>query len=143
MAILLSLATGCTTLAPKPTPPVAADISTLLASAEQAYRSQDWTAAQGYYEQVVHQDISQTESWFRLGNIYARTGQLPQSAQAFQTVLAQDSEHTRAMHNLGIVQLRQAELTFARLEAAVPVDDPLHQRSASLRQAITDMLEPE
>jgi Flp pilus assembly protein TadD len=138
---------GCTAPGPpSPAKPAAApatpsDLDRLGADAAAAYTRQDWTAAERLFATLTIAQPENTEAWFRLGNIYARTARHERAARAYDEALAHDPRHTRAWHNLGVVRMRLAALAFARLTESAAPDDPLRAHGELLGAGLTRLLE--
>lgn len=76
------------------------------------------------------------ETWFYLGNLYARTNRPEQATQAYQKALMLNSNDGKAWHNIGVVRVREAWAAFIQAYALVPQDDPMH---AKLEEVISAM----
>ena len=121
--------TGCDPVNIKPS---STDLKTVLdvrQRADQAYQQEDWSTAEREYRYLVENVPNDAEPWFRLGNIYARTGRLDAAVVAYREALVRDSKSSKAWHNLGIVQLRQASGTFVEMQQYTAPDDPLRERA--------------
>lgn len=105
--------------------------------ADQAYWNEDWETAEQEYLTLTKQAPDDAESWFRLGNVYAQTERLEASVMAYREALARDDSNSKAWHNLGIVQLRQASTTFNDMIEHTNASDPLNQRARYMLDAIT------
>ena len=79
--------------------------------AYEAYQQEDWALAEREYRYLVQQVPGQSDPWFKLGNIYARTGQLDFAIGTYREALKRDPKNSKIWHNLGVVQLRQATNT--------------------------------
>jgi len=75
---------------------------------------------------------NEPETWFYLGNLYARTGRPEQAIQAYQKALMLNAGDARAWHNMGVVRLREAWAAFIQSYALVGTDDPLYARLEAL-----------
>lgn len=109
--------------------------------AAQAYNEGDWETAERAYVRLTEQVPKEADSWFRLGNIYARQGRPADAIAAYQETLVRKPKHAKAWHNMGIVQLRQASNSFMYLEDVTEPDDPLHERATLLLDTMTRLLE--
>lgn len=72
------------------------------------------------------------ETWFYLGNLYARTSRPDDAAQAYQKSLMLDSRQAKVWHNMGVVRVREAWAAFIQAYSVTPVDDPLHAKLENL-----------
>jgi cytochrome c-type biogenesis protein CcmH/NrfG len=145
--ILLAIAlSGCESFGKRSnassTPPASVDLTQLDKDAAAAYAAQDWATSERLYVDLTKATPSATEPWFRLGNIYARTGRVEMAIKAYRETVIRDSKHARAWHNMGVVQLRQAAGSFAELAKYGAPEDPLVQRGAALGIKIEQLLAP-
>jgi cytochrome c-type biogenesis protein CcmH/NrfG len=108
--------------------------------ADEAYQKEDWKTAEKEYLYLAQNFPGEIEPWFRLGNIYARTGQLDAAVSAYREALVRDTKNGKAWHNLGIVQLRQATNTFVEMLAYTDPNDPLNQRAKQIVDAMDDLM---
>lgn len=106
----------------------------------EAYQKEDWVTAEREYKYLVKQVPRQTDPWFKLGNIYARTGQLDFAIGAYREALTRDPKNSKIWHNLGVVQLRQATNTFAEMLQYTKEDDPLNARAKHVVNSVTELM---
>lgn len=76
------------------------------------------------------------ETWFYLGNLYARTSRPEQATQAYQKSLMLNSTDARVWHNIGVVRIREAWAAFIQAHNLAKSDDPLYPK---LENLITSM----
>ncbi|MDB5764473.1 MAG: tetratricopeptide repeat protein [Herminiimonas sp.] len=76
------------------------------------------------------------ETWFYLGNLYARTNRPEQATQAYQKALMLNSGDSRAWHNIGVVRLREAWAAFIQAYDLSTPDNPLHAKIEALINAM-------
>lgn len=105
-------------------------MASLEQEAQAAYASNNLTQAQTDYLALTKALPNEEDNWFRLGNIYARSGQLEQAVNAYRHVLKHDAEHAKAWHNLGVVLMQQSQAAF--LESAKNAQENGNLRNASL-----------
>lgn len=72
------------------------------------------------------------DTWFYLGNLYARTGRPEQAVEAYQKSLMINRNDPRAWHNIGVVKLREAWAAFIQAFNASTPDNPLHGKVEAL-----------
>ena len=116
------------------------DINDLNKTAQNAYQTEDWKTAEIAYTKLSKKLPSESEPWFRLGNIYARTERLDAAIIAYKNALARDSKSSKIWHNLGIVYLRQATNTFTEMLEYTDADDPLNPRSKNVINSVTNLM---
>jgi Flp pilus assembly protein TadD len=76
------------------------------------------------------------ETWFYLGNLYARTNRPEQATDAYQKALMLNSGDPRAWHNIGVVRLREAWAAFIQAYNASTPDNALHAKVEILINAM-------
>lgn len=111
--------------------------------ADQAYRSEDWPAAEAGYRRMTELAPDEAEHWFRLGNIYLHTNRVGEAVRMYGKALERDESHLRAWHNLGMAQMQLAARSFARLEDKAPATDPARARARRIIEGVTGLLESE
>lgn len=116
------------------------DINELNKTAQNAYQLEDWKTAEAAYTKLAQKLPSESEPWFRLGNIYARTERLDAAIIAYKNALARDSKSSKIWHNLGIVYLRQATYTFTEMLEYTDADDPLNPRAKNVINSVTNLM---
>lgn len=131
LAVIFVLS-GCSVL-PKDEP---TDLALMHREAQAAFEQGDDVKSLALYQKLTSLAKQDAETWLRLGNIYARSGN-PQLAQmAYEQSLSINSTDVRALNNLGIVLLRQSWQSFARLQHISQPGEPVHQRSSEILQAL-------
>ena len=108
--------------------------------ANTAYQKEDWATAEKEYLHLTRQIPAQSEPWFRLGNIYARTNRLDAAVATYREALVRDPNNSKIWHNLGIVQLRQATGTFIQVVDLTEEGDPLNSRGKHVVNSVTELL---
>lgn len=138
--IAIALA-GCAGHAAKPTGANA--LAGLETQAAQDYAAGRYPQAQVAYQQLVEAIPKDPQLWFRLGNVQTRMQQLDAAADAYLHTLALAPHDAKAMHNLGVVRLRQAEAAFAQSANDAGQGQPaLHAQSARMADGIAHLAEP-
>ncbi len=79
------------------------------------------------------------ETWFYLGNLYARTNRPEEATHAYQNALLLNSKDARAWHNIGVVRLREAWAAFIQANDLTPPDSPIHAKTDVLINAMEKM----
>jgi tetratricopeptide (TPR) repeat protein len=88
--------------------------------AESAYIAGHLDMAEGLYRELIKNKDNYAPAWFRLGNIYTRSGRLDAGVSAYQRCLQLEQQHTKAWYNLAITRMRQS--TDILIEAQKHVD---------------------
>ncbi len=76
--------------------------------AELAYAEGRMLDAERYYQQLVASNKSLQEAWFKLGNVYLRTGKFKAAVYAYEQCIKTDPTHGKAWNNLSITRIKQA-----------------------------------
>jgi len=104
-----------------------ADLITINREAELAYESGEAAKAEALYKSLVRKMPNDSETWFRLGNLYARGNRPDEAANAYQRALLDNNADPRAWHNLGVIRLRQAWASMLQAHDNLKPDQPLYQ----------------
>ena len=107
--------------------------------AQAAFDSGENARAEVLYKGLTRAMPNDAETWFRLGNLYARTDNADQAVNAYLTALSLDGTNSRAWHNLGIVRLRQAWAALLRANALTGEKEAVHTMSTELVRALEKM----
>ena len=140
--ITLSLC-GCNLLnieADQPTPELS-ELTDLEKKAAEAYNNEDWATAEAAYRSLTVQVPRDPNPWFRLGNVYARANNLDAAVAAYKEALVRDHKSSKAWHNLGVIQLRQAANTFLEIQQYTEENDPLGIRARYAVNSIANLID--
>jgi Flp pilus assembly protein TadD len=128
---------------PKSADSTTPDPAAALAAADKAYTREDWARAESDYLTAARGLPADPEPWFKLGNVYFKTGRHDVAARAYEQALRRAPGHAKAWHNLGVVRLHQADDSFERvLTGADPHDGALDDRAQQMRDILDDAIEP-
>jgi len=105
-----------------------------------AYRTKDYKTALPLYQKLTTEVSADPELWFHLGNIYARLGQPNKAVDSYESTLKLNARHSRAWHNMGVMQLRMSANTFTQMLQNIPPNDPLHRRAEILSETLLKIL---
>ena len=111
--------------------------------AKTAYMAQDWNLAETKYYRLIELKSDQSEYWLYLGNIYASTNRAEAAINAYRQSLNRDSSNIKAWNNMGVMQLRQATMTFINMQNQLDENDPLNYRINTVVKKISDLMENE
>ena len=119
------------------------DPAAAMRAGEAAYDREDWASAESRFLDAARGDPGNAEPWFKLGNVYFKTGRYDFAAQAYEQALRRAPGHARAWHNLGVVRLHQADQSFEHVTAgSEPHDATLDVRARKMREIIDDAIDP-
>jgi len=129
---MFSFLSACNTL-----PKVEEEVNNTLilkkyALAMQAYQKKDWPRATSLFKSITKTDPSNSEAWFKLGNIYARENKAKEAINFYHEAAIRAPTNAKIWHNLGVIQLRQATLSFFRVTKHSNSEDPLSIRAAKI-----------
>src|SRR4051812_48449517 len=103
------------------------DLVTINREAQFAYESGEDARAEVLYRSLVRRMPNDSETWLRLGNLYARSNHADEAANAYQKALIANNSDPRAWHNLGVVRLRQAWASMLQAHSNLDPKDPLYE----------------
>lgn len=103
------------------------DVITINREAQLAYEGGENAKAEALYKSLVRKMPNDAETWFRLGNLYARANRPDEAANAYQRSLISNNANARAWHNLGVIRLRQAWAAMLQAQENLKPDTPLYQ----------------
>lgn len=115
-------------------------MASLEQEAHAAYASNNLSQAQTDYLALTKALPDDVDNWFRLGNIYARSGQLEKAVNAYRHVLKHDAEHAKAWHNLGVVLIQQSQAAFLESARNAQEDRSLMNASLAMEKQIGALL---
>jgi tetratricopeptide (TPR) repeat protein len=135
LAVCSSLSlSACSVLQPQ-----ANDVYELREKAQIAYAGEQDDKAEKLLLGLARSAPSEPETWFTLGNLYARTNRPDQAVDAYQKALMLNSTDAKVWHNLGVVRVRQAWAAFAQSYALTkdnPGDEKLRAKVEGLITAM-------
>ncbi|MCK9382153.1 MAG: tetratricopeptide repeat protein [Sulfuritalea sp.] len=111
------------------------DLITINREAELAYESGEAAKAEALYKNLARRMPNDSETWLRLGNLYARNNRPDEAANAYQRALMANNADPRAWNNLAMVRLRQAWAALLQAQLNSKDKTPLAvQTDANLEQ---------
>lgn len=126
---LLLVAGGCSLL-PQ------GDIYKMHRDAQLAYTVEEDDRAEKLYLGLARAAPTEPDTWFYLGNLYARSNRPEKAAEAYQKALMLNSTDARVWHNIGVIRVREAWAAFIQAHALVPADDPTRVKLEALIDAM-------
>jgi Flp pilus assembly protein TadD len=104
--------------------------------AQAAFESGENARAEVLYKGLLRSMPNDAETWFRLGNLYARSDNAEQAVDAYLRCLSINGNDARAWHNLGVVRLRQAWAALLRANTLTGPTEPINVMSAEMVRAL-------
>ena len=115
------------------------DLVSLNRDAQLAAESGETAKAENLYRSLVKRMPNDSDTWLRLGNLYARNNKPDEAVGAYQRALIANNAESRAWYNLGIVRLRQGWAAMLQTQAQPDeTADPLIRKQA---EEVLDHLE--
>lgn len=99
------------------------DVYNLPREAQLAYEGGDDQQTEKLMQSLLRAAPNDAETWFRLGNLYARSNRYADAEDAFQHALLLKPSDARAWHNVGIVHIRQATQAMLQAQALAGDDE--------------------
>lgn len=101
-----------------------------------AYNEGRFSDAEPILRKLLAEHPQFAEGWFRLGNLYVRTGQNEAAITAFKTCLRYDANYTKAWHNLSLVHLKMGVAALDEGLARTAPDTPDYNQLLILKKAM-------
>ncbi len=92
----------------------------LLRKANAAYAEARLDDAERLYRRTTEHYPTVSQAWFKLGNVYFRTGRYTAAIRAYEKTLQYDRENVDAWHNLALTRVKQATRTLDTALKRVP-----------------------
>ena len=92
----------------------------MLTKANESYHEARLNDAETQFLHITKQYPEYKESWFKLGNIYARQGRLKASIRHYERAIQLDPEDGRAWYNLAIVKINESKKILSEAERVLP-----------------------
>ena len=104
--------------------------------AQAAFDSGENARAEVLYKGLLRANPNDSDAWFRLGNLYARSDNADQAVDAYLRCLSINGNDARAWNNLGVVRLRQAWAALLRANTLTGPSDRINTISADMIHAL-------
>lgn len=119
--------------------PQRSDLFQLTNEAQLAYERGEDVRAEQLYMALARQVPNDSETWLRLGNLYARSHKPDAAADAYQRALSINGSDPRAWYNLGVIRLRQGWMSLIQAYNFSQDRDPVNEQSESMMQFLGKM----
>lgn len=117
LILFITIVSGCATT-PKGMPDNPLSTGQLEA-AFQAYREGRLGDAEALLLGVLDKHPTLSEAWFKLANVYYRTGRHDAAVRAYEKTVAYDTKNGRAWYNLALTRIQQADAALLAGETQV------------------------
>jgi cytochrome c-type biogenesis protein CcmH/NrfG len=104
--------------------------------AQAAFDTGENARAEALYKGLLRANPNDSEAWFRLGNLYARTDNAEQAVDAYLRCLSINGNDARAWHNLGVMRLRQSWAALLRANTLTAPPEPINAISSDMLRAL-------
>jgi cytochrome c-type biogenesis protein CcmH/NrfG len=95
----------------------ALDLISINAAAQLAAEGDETAKAEALYKSLVRRVPNDSETWLRLGNLYAKNNKPDEAVGAYQRALIANGREARAWNNLAVIRLRQAWAALLQVQA--------------------------
>lgn len=107
--------------------------------AEIAYKAARLDQAESLYLQVLQSVPNYAPAWFRLGNIYTRTGRHDAAISAYSRSISLNPEDQKAHYNISLVRLKQATGVLDAALAQPSTSPPVTNQIKALRDTLNTL----
>lgn len=121
---------GCTTSASNKS------VYTKYEKAVDAYNEGRFSDAEPLLRKLLKEHPQFAEGWFRLGNLYVRTGQNEAAITAFKTCLRYDGDLTKARYNLSLVYLKMSVASLDEGIARAAIGSADYNQLVAFKKAV-------
>ncbi|WP_185754328.1 tetratricopeptide repeat protein [Luteibacter sp. 9135] len=135
LAGLMALA-GCAAHGTLPESPQGADVAQREREAHLAYAHGDMQRAADLYEALVRDTPDDADAWFHLGNARFRLQRQDDAVLAYDRAIQISPGDARALYNLGVVRLKQAQAAMLDSAQAGKPGDPLRGDGLRIAQRL-------
>lgn len=104
--------------------------------AMEAYGEGENSKAEAQFVALLRDVPNDSQTWFYLGNVYARTDRPEQAVDAYLKSLMLDRSAPKTYYNLGVIRLRQAQAAFIQAYGLLQAEDALQPKLEGL---LTDL----
>jgi len=115
------------------------ELQAMHAAAQAAYNSDDLALAQSSYEKIVAQAEVDSETWFMLGNIYARKGEHERAIWAYRNSLRMNTQDPRVWNNISVVYLKDAWEAAQSAKKLSVREDPANINSTAIIDVLSGL----
>ena len=141
IASLCLLLAACSTSQSRGSGRITLDIAEVEQLADRAYENDNLADGEQLYGILTREVPENALYWFRLANIFARTGRNDAAVEAYRATLARDPQLGKAWYNLGLIYLRQAGDSFNEMQGYIAPDDPLSRQGKESFDGVVRILD--
>lgn len=112
------------------------EVQAMHATAQAAYNRDDLRLAQSTYEKIVEQADVDPETWYMLGNVYARNAEHEKAVWAYRNSVRMNPKDARVWNNISVILLKEAWEAASNSKKLAAREEPAYANST----AIVDVL---
>ncbi|MBW8183145.1 tetratricopeptide repeat protein [Shewanella nanhaiensis] len=130
---------GCASSTQEKQPEGNQQIMVLQSEAEQAYKMARLDQAESLYLQVLTSVPNYAPGWFRLGNIYTRTGRQDAAVSAYMRCLELEPSNQKAWYNMSLVRIKQSTQVLSSASRQGNPNTPVGRQIKALLHALNSI----
>jgi len=138
IAFLFLGLSGCTTTKTD-VPEGNQQIMQIQANAERAYKMAMLDKAESLYFEVLASVPNYAPAWFRLGNIYTRTGRHDAAIAAYSKSLEFEPDNQKAFYNISLVRVKQSTEALSAATKHGDINSPIGKQIQALLDALNQL----
>ncbi|RBP51375.1 tetratricopeptide repeat protein [Arenicella xantha] len=104
--------------------------------ANSAYQDGMLVEAERWFLNIVADHPNLADAWFKLGNIYYRSGRYAAAVNAYEQVLVNDSAYEQAWYNLALTRVSQSVEVIDQALPYIAHDSPYFDRALALKERL-------
>ncbi|MCL1066074.1 tetratricopeptide repeat protein [Shewanella olleyana] len=140
--VLISISlfiSGCAGASKPKEPEGNQQIMVLQSEAETAYKMAMLDKAESLYIEVLTSVPNYAPAWFRLGNIYTRTGRQEAAISAYSKCLELEPDNQKAWYNISLVRIKQSTQVLSTASRQGNLDSPVGRQIKGLLDALNNL----
>ncbi|QBF82520.1 tetratricopeptide repeat protein [Shewanella maritima] len=107
--------------------------------AEHAYKTAMLDQAESLYIEVLKSVPNYAPAWFRLGNIYTRTGRHDAAINAYLKCLELEPKNTKALYNISLVRIKQSTQVLQQAQRQADPNSVVTKQVNALLNALNEL----
>ncbi|GAA5218208.1 tetratricopeptide repeat protein [Corallincola platygyrae] len=120
--------------------PLDKQIYETLEKADGYYKQGRLAEAETEYLKITQQYPKYSYAWYRLGNIYVRTGHMDAGVRSYEQAIKADPENSRAWYNLSLTRVKQAIAVSDDGLSIIPITDNDRKRLEILQSRLLEII---
>jgi len=112
------------------------DLDAKFKRANTAYEDGLLVEAEKWFLNIVVEHPNLADAWFKLGNIYYRSGRYAAAVRAYEKVLGNDSTYEKAWYNLALTRVSQSVEVIDESLEFIDHNSPYFKRTLELKERL-------